>query len=89
MSATLSSTKFDTKTEEAGKILRDLSTCDDLKAEFLLLSLPSYYNNLVENIRTKDFTYGDVVRQLNLYVPQKQSNRRKRMKKDLPRILLS
>jgi len=37
-----------------------------------LRSLPSLYSNTVENIRTKEYGYDDVVRKLKEYIPERQ-----------------
>ena len=44
----------------------------------LLLTLPRFYNTLVENLRTNEtYTCGDIVRQRILYVPGRQQGRRR------------
>lgn len=72
MRATLSA-GFTDKTKEFGEALQKLAWSDQAKAEFVLISLPPFYSNLVENLRAKDgYTYGDVFRQIKLYVPGRQ-----------------
>lgn len=69
MRATLSA-GFTDKTTEFGKALQKLAWSDQANAEFLLISLPPIYSNLVENLRAKEgYNYGDVSRQIKLYVP--------------------
>jgi hypothetical protein len=65
MRSTLSSGTFPDKNEKFGGYLKGISECDDAKAEFLLLTLPQFYNNLVENIRAKEGYNGDIVRSLS------------------------
>jgi len=70
---------FTDKVKEFGDALTLLAKSDQAKAEFLLISLPPFYNNLVENLRTKEgYTYGDISRQVRLYVPGRQKNGRKK-----------
>ena len=72
MRATLSA-GFTDKTKEFSEALQKLAWSDQAKAKFLLISLPSFYSNLVENLRAKErYTYGDVCRQITLYVPGRQ-----------------
>jgi len=71
MKATLSTGEFTKKA--FGTALKAISEDDDSKSEVLLMTLPPFYNTLVENLRTNNsYTYGDVVRQLQLYVPRRQ-----------------
>lgn len=75
--ATLSTGEFTKK--KFGNELKEIIEDDEAKAEFLLLTLPPLYNTLVENLRTNStYTYGDIVRQLTLYVPGRQRGRRSR-----------
>ena len=68
---------FDTDVKEFGEALKKLATCDRAKAELLLISLPPFYSNLVENLRSKTgYTYGDISRQVRLYVPARQKGGR-------------
>jgi hypothetical protein len=77
MRSTLNSGNFTENLQKFGYHLKGLSESDAAKAEFLLLSLPPYYNTLVENLRTKEnYSYGDIVRSLKLYVPARQRNRK-------------
>jgi len=71
-----------TKDTGFGKGLKELSPCGVAKAEFLLKSLPTFYSNTIENIRSKEgYEYDDVARKLKEYVPlvarQKGSRSRK------------
>ena len=60
------------------KCTKGYSENDEAKTEFLLLTLPPFYSQLVENLRTKtDYTYGDVVRNLKRYVPARQHQGRR------------
>jgi len=46
------------------------------------ISLPPLYNNLVENLGSKEgYTYGDISRQVRLYVPARQERSEKRRDK--------
>ena len=73
--ATLSTGEFTKK--KFGNALKEIIEDDEAKAEFLLLTLPPFYNTLVENLRTNaTYTYGDIVRQLTLYMPGRQKGRR-------------
>ena len=57
----------------SGEALTSLSKSDQVKAEFLLLTLPLFYNGLVENLRMKEsYSYRDILRQVQLYVPGRQ-----------------
>ena len=75
MRSTLSTGTFAKK--NFGKALKMISEDDDAKAEFLLLTLPPFYNTLVENLRKNStYMYGDIVRGLIKYVPERQQGRR-------------
>ena len=64
---------FDTDLKEFGEALKKLATCDRAKAELLLICLPPFFSNLVENLRSKTgYTYGDISRQARSYVPVRQ-----------------
>ena len=56
-----------------GKGLKEFANCNQAKAEFLLRSLPTFYSDTVENIRTKEYRYDDVVRKLKEYIPKRQN----------------
>jgi hypothetical protein len=57
--------------------LRAIARCDEAKGEFLLQSLPSFYSNTVENIKSKEkYAYGDVVVKLREYIPARQNGRK-------------
>ena len=61
------------------KCTKGYSENDEAKAEFLLLTLPPFYSGLVENLKVKtDYTYGDIVRNLQRYVPARQQQRSRR-----------
>jgi hypothetical protein len=51
MKSTLAGGGFPTDAQEFGEALTKLSKMDKLKAEFLLILLPPFYNTLVENLR--------------------------------------
>jgi len=81
LKATLSTREFTKKALEAA--LRAISEDDDAKSEFLLMALPQFYNTLVENLRTNSsYTYGDIVRQLQLYLPRRQKGRKAKAQDD-------
>ncbi|RPB25558.1 hypothetical protein L211DRAFT_836274 [Terfezia boudieri ATCC MYA-4762] len=68
---------FSDDLKEFGKILGDLSKNEQAKGAFLLATLPSYYNTLVENIQLKTgLSYGDITINLKTYVPYRQKSRR-------------
>jgi len=68
-----------TKDTGFGKGLKEFSQCGVAKAEFLLKSLPTFYSNTVENIRSKEgYEYDDVARKLKEYVPARQKGSRSR-----------
>ena len=47
--------------------------CDRAKAKLLLISLPSFYFNPDENLRSKaTYTYGNIARRIKMYVPARQ-----------------
>jgi len=57
MKATLAANVEDEKDKE----LREFARNDRAKAEFLLMSLPPFYSNLVQNLRSKtSYSYGDI-----------------------------
>jgi hypothetical protein len=77
MRSTLNSGEFPKHLNTFGRHLKGISESDIAKAEFLLLTLPPYYNTLVENLCTKEkYNYGDIVRSLKLYVPGQQKNKK-------------
>jgi hypothetical protein len=77
MRSTLNSGKFPKHLNTFGRHLKGISESDIAKAEFLLLTLPPYYNTLVENLRTNEkYNYGNIVRSLKLYVPGRQKNKK-------------
>jgi len=79
MKGTLASGGFSDKVKDFGEALISLAKSAQAKAEFLLISLPLFYNNLVENLRTKEgYSYRDISRQVRLYVPARQKGARKK-----------
>jgi len=70
---------FSDKVKNFGEALTLLAKSDQAKVEFLLISLLPFYNNLVENLRTKEgYSYGDISRQVRLYVPARQNGAKKK-----------
>lgn len=70
---------FTDKVKEFGEALCLLAKSDQAKAEFLLISLPPFYNNLVQNLRTKEgYSYGDISQQVHLYIPGRQKGGKKK-----------
>src|ERR1700761_2062283 len=60
MKSTVSSGEFDEHTKTFGVPLKGLSESDCAKTELLLLTLPPFYSQLVENIQTKGkITYAE------------------------------
>lgn len=58
---------------------RQIAQNDRAKAELLRLTLPPFYSNLVENLRSKDdYTYGDISHQIRMYVPTRQKGSKAR-----------
>ena len=80
MKASVAKCKSTDKHEkEFAEILERLSKYDRAKAELLLISILPFDSNLVENLRSKTgYTYGDIARQIILYVPQRQKGGRPR-----------
>lgn len=77
MNSTLAGSEFFDKQKGFGDGLKQIASNDAAKAKFLPLTMPTYYSSLVENIRTKtEYGYGDVVRQLQLYVPMRQKGKK-------------
>jgi hypothetical protein len=59
-----------------GVALQQLTRSNQAKAEYLLLTIPPFYRNTVENIRSKEgYNYGDVARKLMLYISARQTGR--------------
>ena len=47
------------------------------KTDFLLRSIPQFYSNTVENIRTKEYdSYEQVAKKLREYIPQRQKGKK-------------
>lgn len=61
--------------DRVGKGLRELSRSDTTWLKFLLKSLLSFYLNMIENIKTKDYTYNDIAGKLREYIICKRSLR--------------
>jgi hypothetical protein len=77
MRSTLNSGKIPKHLNTFSQHLKGISESDIAKAEFLLLTLPPYYNTLVKNLCTKEkYNYGDIVGSLKLYVPGRQKNKK-------------
>lgn len=78
------------KTKEFGEVLQKLAGCDQAKAEFQLIFIPSFYSNLVVNQwATAGYTYGDISRQMKLYIPgrQRQGNWKTEWSPENPAVL--
>jgi len=88
MKATLAGV-FSDKLKDFGEALTLLAKSGQAKAEFLLISLPPFYNSLVENLHTKEgYSYGGISRQVRLYVPARQKQAKKKEgTKDEPVVL--
>jgi hypothetical protein len=61
-----------TQDDGFGQGLRFISRSNKAKAEYLLMSIPPFYANTVENIRPKEYKYDDVVHKLKDYVAARQ-----------------
>ena len=70
-----------------GTGLQHIAKDELAKVEFLLDSLPPFYSNTVENIKSKDINYDDVIRKLIQYIPQRQKGRPTDGGKDDPVVL--
>jgi len=55
--------------------------------EFLLDSLPAFYSNTVENIKSKEENYDDVIQKLMQYIPLRQKGRKQGETKEDPVVL--
>jgi len=75
------------KDDGFGESLQLMAKSEKAKIEFLLDSLPPFYSNTVENIKSKDENYDDTIRKLIQYVPQRQKGRRQDGSKKDPVIL--
>ena len=73
------------KQKAFAEALVKLAKCDEAKAEFLLMTLPPFYMNTVENIKAKDYSYGDVVNRLRNSIHPKRG--RNEGSKDNPIVL--
>jgi transposase InsO family protein len=67
-----------TQDDGFGQGLRLISRSNKAKAEYLLMSLPPFYANTVENIRAKEYKYDDVVHKLKDYVAARQKSGKKK-----------
>ena len=66
-----------TKDDGFGNGLQLLAKSEKAKVEFLLDSLPPFYWNTVENIKSKEESYDDTIRKLIQYIPLRQKSRDK------------
>jgi hypothetical protein len=66
-----------TQDDRFGQGLRFFSRSNKAKAEYLLMSIPPFYANIVENIRAKENKYDNVVHKLKDYVAAQQKSRKK------------
>jgi hypothetical protein len=67
-----------TQDDGFGQGLRLISRSNKAKAEYLLMSLPPFYANTVENIRAKEYKYDDVVHKVKDYVAARQKSGKKK-----------
>lgn len=69
--------RVDTSSDDGfGKDLQEFTQSDKAKTEFLLRSLPPFYWNTIENIKSKEPANDDAIRKLREYVPIRQKGRR-------------
>jgi len=69
--------RLDLKNDDGfGEGLKCIAKSEKAKIEFLLDSLPAFYSNTVENIKSKDENYDDVIRKLLQYIPLRQKGRK-------------
>jgi len=76
-----------TKDDGFGNALQQLAKSEKTKVEFLLDSLPPFYSNTVENIKSKEESYDDTIRKLIQYVPLRQKSRKQEGTKEDPVVL--
>lgn len=72
-----------TKNNRFGNRLKKMSKSDKDKTKFLLRLLPSYYSNTMENIRTKDYNYDNIMKRLKKYILHKPTTKNKKRWKNL------
>lgn len=70
-----------TKDTGFGKGLLAFSRCEQVKTEFLLMSLPTFYASTVENVRSKEQTYDDTARKINEYITARQKGQNQQSRK--------
>jgi len=75
------------KDDGFGKALQEMAKSEKAKVEFLLDSLPAFYSNTVENIKSKEESYDDTIRKLIQYAPQRQKGRKQGDTKEDPVVL--
>jgi hypothetical protein len=72
-SSILATSELSKNDDGFGAALQQLTRSGQAKAELLLQTIPSFYSNTVENIRSKEgYNYGDPARKLILYIPVRQ-----------------
>jgi len=75
------------KDDSFGEGLKYIAKSEKAKIKFLLNSLPAFYSNTVENIKSKDENYDDIIRKLLQYIPLRQKGREQGETKEDPVIL--
>jgi len=76
-----------TKDDGFGSAPQQMAKSEKAKVEFLLDSLPPFYSNTVENIKSKEESYDDTIRKLIQYVPLRQKSRKQEGTKEDPVVL--
>ena len=76
-----------TKDDGFGTALQQLAKSEKAKVEFLLDSLPPFYSNTIENIKSKEKSYDDTICKLIQYIPLRQKSRRQNGTKEDPVVL--
>jgi len=80
--------RLDLKNDDGfGEGLKCIAKSEKAKVEFLLDSLPAFYSNTVENIKSKEENYNDVIRKLMQYIPLRQKGRKQGETKEDPVVL--
>jgi len=64
------------KDDGFGAVLQQMAKSEKAKIEWLVDSLPHFYSNTVENIKSKEESYDDPIRKLAQYVPLRQKGRK-------------
>ena len=78
MRATITNGNFPDNLKTDGDWMKKMSQSDNFKAVILLNSFPGFYAPLIQTLRLNgNYTYGDIVRNLQSYIPGKQRVRNK------------